>query len=110
MEDVLRESEGRFRSLIEQAADAIFVHDFDGRFLEVNQQACASLGYTRDELLSMSVREVDPDAVSRRDSRKFWPNLPSTFESRHRRKDGATFPVEVRLGPIEYGERRLYWE
>ena len=107
MEDVLRESEGRFRSLIEQAADAIFVHDFDGRFLEVNQQACASLGYTRDELLSKSVSEIDPDFVPTRDSREFWSNLPATFESRHRRKDGATFPVEVRLGHIEYGKAKV---
>jgi PAS domain S-box-containing protein len=107
MEDVLRESEDRFRSLIEQAADAIFVHDLDGRFLEVNQQACASLGYTRDELISMAVSDVDPDAVPRGDSRKFWPNLSVTFESRHRRKDGTTFPVEVRLGPIEYGKAKV---
>ncbi len=107
VEVALRESEDRFRSLIEQAADAIFVHDFGGKILEVNQQACASLGYTRKELLSMSVSDVDPDSIPRRDSRKFWRNLPATFESRLRRKDGATFPVEVRLGSIEYGNTRV---
>ena len=74
-EEDLRRSEERFRSLIDQAADAIFVHDFNGRFLEVNQQACNALGYTRDELLSMSVSDVDPDAVHRGDRSKFWPNL-----------------------------------
>ncbi len=107
VEDSLRRSDERFRSLIDQAADAIFVHDFDGRFLEVNRQACTSLGYTRDELLSMSVSDVDPDALARGDSSKFWPNLPATFEARHRRQDGAMFPVEIRLGAIEYGETRL---
>ena len=107
VEDSLRRNEERFRSLIDQAADAIFVHDFHGRFLEVNRQACTSLGYTPDELLSMSVSDVDPDAVPRGDSAKFWPNLPATFEARHRRKDGTTFPVEVRLAAIEYGETKV---
>jgi PAS domain S-box-containing protein len=107
MEDSLRRNEARFRGLIDQAADAIFVHDFDGRFVEVNRQACTSLGYTRDDLLSMSVSDVDPDGVPRGDSAKFWPNLPATFEARHRRKDGTTFPVEVRLAAIEYGETKV---
>ena len=106
-EEDLRRSEERFRSLIDQAADAIFVHDFNGRFLEVNQQACNALGYTRDELLSMSVSDVDPDAVHRGDRSKFWPNLPTTFEARNRRKDGEIFPVEIRLGPIDYGETKV---
>ncbi|AFM23561.1 PAS domain S-box protein [Desulfomonile tiedjei] len=103
----LRESEERFRSLIEQASDAIFVHDFHGRFLEVNQQACISSGYSRDELLSLSVGDLDPDMEKRGDSSRFWPNLPATFESTHRRKDGTTFPVEIRLGPIEYGNTKV---
>ena len=50
-----RRSESRLRSLIEHAADAYFVHDFEGRFLDVNRRACESLGYTREELLRMTV-------------------------------------------------------
>lgn len=107
VELALQESEERFRSLIDQAADAVFVHDFDGRILDVNQQGCAALGYTRDELLSMSVTDIDPDAAPRGDSDKFWPNLPATFEAKHKRKDGTTFPVEIRLGAIEYGTSKV---
>ncbi len=106
-EEASRRSEERFRRLIDQAADAIFVHDFKGKFLDVNQQAYTSLGYTRDELLSMTASDIDPDIVYRGDSAKFWSNLPATFEARHTRKDGTTFPVEIRLGPIEYGETRV---
>jgi len=106
-QEVSRRNEERFRSLIDQAADAIFVHDFNGRFVDVNQQACTSLGYTRDELLSMCVTFIDPDTVPRGDSAKFWSNLPATFEARHRRKDGAVFPVEIRLGPIDSGETKV---
>ena len=105
-EEALRESERRFRSLIDQAADGILVHDLDGKFLEVNQQASRSLGYTYRELLSMSVSDIDPDAKTRGDRTKLWVNLPLTMEARHRRRDGTIFPVEVRLGPIEYGKAR----
>ncbi|MFC1833843.1 PAS domain S-box protein [Thermodesulfobacteriota bacterium] len=106
-EEALLKSEQRFRNLIDQAADAIFVHDFEGRFLEVNRSACTALGYERDELLAMSVSDVDPDAMPRRDSESLWPNLPVAFEATHRRKDGSTLPVEVRLGPIEFAGTRV---
>lgn len=57
---MLRESEERFRSLFEQAADALFVHDLEGRFIDVNRQACEMLGYTREELLAINVFEIEP--------------------------------------------------
>jgi PAS domain S-box-containing protein len=106
-EEALRESEQRFRSLIEQASDALFVHDLEGKFLEVNQQASISLGYSVEELLSMSVSDIDPDIENRGDRVKYWENLPATFEARLRRKDGTAFLVEIRLGPIEYGEAKV---
>jgi two-component system cell cycle sensor histidine kinase/response regulator CckA len=107
----LQESEQRFRTLVEQAADAIFVHDLDGRFVEVNTRACESLGYTRDELLQLTVPDVDPDFTRDDHPRRYWDALPRgevvAFESRHRRKDGHIFPVEVRLGLIEMRGERL---
>ncbi|MDQ7784353.1 MAG: PAS domain S-box protein [Desulfomonilaceae bacterium] len=107
VEEVLRKSEERFRSLIDQAADAIFVHDLDGRFLEVNQQACTSLGYAREELLSMSVDDVDPEIASREERAGSWASLPVTLEGRLKRKDGTSFPVEVHLGPIVHGDTKV---
>ncbi len=55
----------------------------------------------------MSVSDVDPDAVTRRDQDVYWSNVPVTFESHHRRKDGSTFPVEVRLGTIDHAESKI---
>lgn len=109
-EEALRESEQRFRSLVEQAADAFLVVDFEGNITDVNQQACRNLGYTRDELLSLSVSDIQI-GVSLEHLKSLWQQLtpvhPITVEGIHRRKDGSTFPVEVRLGLFEFGDRPL---
>ncbi len=109
-EEALGRSEDRFRRLVEQAADAIFVHDLDGNFVDVNRQACESLGYTREELLSMSVADVEK-SYEQGSLQKLWEQItsgpPRTLEGIHRRKDGSTFPVEVRVGVFEAEERPL---
>gem|GEM_PF-547664 len=103
----LQESEERFRALVDQAQDAIFVHGPTGRFLLVNQRACEVLGYTREELLGMTVPDVDPDFQMRDDPTAIWGALPQTFETRHKKKDGSTFPVEVRLCRITYANQHV---
>ncbi|TXT37287.1 MAG: PAS/PAC and Chase sensor-containing diguanylate cyclase/phosphodiesterase [Planctomycetota bacterium] len=105
-DDALRESEKRFRVLIDQAADSMFVHDFDGKLLDVNRSACESLGYSRDELLTLSVADLEtgvPDKALREKWESLQSGTPFTVNGRHRRKDGTEFPVEVRVGLIEAG-------
>ncbi len=109
-EAALLRTENRFRRLVEQAADAMFVHDLEGRFVDVNRRACESLGYTREELLRMSVPDIEahytPGSLE-----KLWEAVssgpPRTFEGLHRCKDGTTFPVEVHLGMFEADGRPL---
>ncbi|HXK22054.1 MAG TPA: PAS domain S-box protein, partial [Myxococcota bacterium] len=60
-EDELRASETRFRTLVDHATDGIYLHGEDGVLIDVNRQACDSLGYTRDELIGMSAFDIDPD-------------------------------------------------
>jgi diguanylate cyclase (GGDEF)-like protein/PAS domain S-box-containing protein len=103
-EAALRESEAHFRALVEQASDSFYVHDFDGRFIDVNQRGCDCLGYTRNELLSMSLADIDVDLSIRKLKGLLGPIMagtPIALESRHRHKDGTVFPVEIRIGPIE---------
>ncbi|HEX5851318.1 MAG TPA: PAS domain S-box protein [Rubrobacter sp.] len=106
----LTRSEDRFKRLVEQAADAIFVHDLEGRLVDVNRQACVSLGYTREELLGMSVADVET-SFRAGSLGKLWKQIssgtPLTLEGAHRRKDGTTFPVEIRVGLFEADERPL---
>ena len=100
-------SEKRFRSLVDQAVDAFFLLDHDGRIVDVNQRACDSLGYTREELLSLTFRDIDGNDESAVTEEKPWAHLQLfvtvTNESMHRRKDGTTFPVEMRLGLVDIG-------
>ena len=100
----LRENEEKYRALIENAADAIFVHGMDARIHDVNQQACESLGYTREELLNMSIADLVPDFSVERFAEKagkIEPGEAIAMEDFQRRKDGTVYPTEVRLRVIE---------
>ncbi|MBI4913453.1 MAG: PAS domain S-box protein [Acidobacteria bacterium] len=108
-EERLRESESRFRTVVEQAGDGFELLDDQGRFLDANGATCRALGYSKEELLGMTILEVDPNQ-SAASFRETFDGLigqpPATFETVHRRKDGTTFPVEVTASVIEVGNRR----
>ena len=96
----------------EHAGDALFVHDEAGTLVEINAQACASLGCARDALIGRRLQEFEAnpeDAAAR--SRTIAERLDAvetvSFEAMHRRQDGSTFPVEVRVLSFEHGGRRL---
>jgi PAS domain S-box-containing protein len=90
-----------FRLLIDQSNDAIEVVDPETlRFIDVNGRACIDLGYSRDELLSKSIYDIDPNVEESAYAKVNEELRNSGFailESFHRRKDGSTFPVEVSI-------------
>lgn len=98
--EALRVSEERFRLLVEHAGDDFFLHDDKGRFLDVNERACQSTGYSREELLRMSVIDLSLD-FSQQEKEEIWnrvePGTAASLYSHHRRKDGTVFPVEIRI-------------
>ena len=103
-------SEQRFRTFVDHATDAFFLFDDRLVVVDVNRQACLSLGYTRDELVGMTPLDFDPDvtpALLEEFGRRLDTGEMLVFESRHRRKDGSVFPVEVRGRPFREGGRRL---
>jgi PAS domain S-box-containing protein len=109
-EEALRLSEARFRNFVEQASDGFFLYTRDGTVLDVNRRACEFLGYARGELIGMRVTGIDPE-VTPEQFDEFAEELASgseiTLDSLHRRRDGSTFPVEVRLSPFEADGRSL---
>jgi PAS domain S-box-containing protein len=88
-----------FRTLLEHSNDAIEVVDPETlRFLDANEKACSVLGYTREELLSLRIFDIDPSITEASiiRIREQWRKTGwMVLESVHRRKDGSTFPVEV---------------
>ncbi len=109
--DELQQSEQRFRRLVDNAGDAFFLHDVDGNIIDVSKRACDVLGYTREELLSMHVSDIDLKFAGELDPPRYWnrepDKYPLSFEGVHRRKDGSIFPVELRLAPIDASGQRL---
>jgi PAS domain S-box-containing protein len=106
----LRASEARFRTFVDHAMDAFFLLDDRLTVIDVNRQACDSLGYSREELVGMHPRDVDvglDEASIKRLNQRIIAGETLTFETRHRRKDGTSFPVEIRAGQFEPGGRQL---
>ncbi|MBV8381529.1 MAG: PAS domain S-box protein [Planctomycetaceae bacterium] len=94
----------QFPRLVDLAPDAVFLHGLDGRFVYVNEEACACLGYNRDELLSMHPWDFVVND-SREHILRLWqgmvPGVPVLAEGLFRCKGGTTFPAEVRLARFE---------
>ena len=91
---------------IARSADAVYWINPEGHFVYVNDQACQSLGRSRDELLGSTPWDIDPDFP-----REAWPSLWADLrtegrrqrESTHRRRDGTTFPVEISAVHVFHG-------
>jgi len=95
---------------VDRAADAVFWIGSDGRFAYVNQAACRALGYSREELAGMTVHDIDPDFPEHGWS-DHWNEVRRrksfTIESRHRHKNGRTFPVEIVINHLEFGDKEF---
>lgn len=110
VEEALRESEARFRTFVDHATDTFILHNEDGEVLDVNRNACESLGYSRDEMIGMTPSLFDLElnaATWLRIREQLNAGGVATLESRYRRKDGTVFPVEVRMREFWQGEQRM---
>ena len=108
-EEALRESETRFRTFVDHAADALFIYDFEqGTIVDVNRQACESLGYTRQELIGTTAIafHLDSERALMESVAQRAAAGEAVFDTHwHRRKDGTLFPVEVHTTHYRYGGR-----
>jgi two-component system, cell cycle sensor histidine kinase and response regulator CckA len=104
-EQALRESERRYRLLMEHASDGIVIFDRSGKTLTVNTRACEMLGYDREELLQLNARDLIAPAESAPEP-AFLDLAEGETEIRerlYRRKDGQVIPVEVSARALEDG-------
>jgi PAS domain S-box-containing protein len=108
----LRQGEEKYRNLFESATDAIFILDLEGNFIDVNSTAHTRLGYTKDEMLSMHIKELDPPEFAARVPERLAEiqnKGVAVFESAHIRKDGTVTPVEVNSRILDYEGRQVYF-
>ena len=105
-EEALRESEERYRQLIEVCQDAIYALDDEGIFTLTNPAGCTLLGYTEQELVGMSVANTylpEERSVVLERLQQLKIGSPLRFERVAVRKDGTIVPIEVCLSPMTHG-------
>jgi PAS domain S-box-containing protein len=95
-----KKNEEKYYSLIEQASDAIYVLDMEMKFIDVNASMCKMMGYSKEELLNMNVKDiVDPEELKTDPLGNALknPEKPVFRERTFMRKNGSTFPVELNV-------------
>jgi PAS domain S-box-containing protein len=105
-----REAEMKYSQILATTLSGFWISDPQGRLLEVNDALCRMLGYTREELLALSIADVEADEtpadvmnhIAALQQKQF-----DYFVSRHRRKDGSIIDVEVNSTWLEIGEGQL---
>jgi PAS domain S-box-containing protein len=101
----LSASEARYRRFVAKAGDSFYLHDAKGVIVDVNAHACDSLGYSFEELTQrgMKVRDIEESVrhIPEEERGRNWALIQRgatiQVEGVHRRKDGTTFPVDVRV-------------
>ena len=105
MERERRHTLMKFRTLFDNLSDPVFIHNLKGRFVEVNDAACARLGYTHGELLRMGPSDIDiagyAGAVDRR-VQQVLDHGETCFQAAHVTTDGEVIPVELSARLIDY--------
>ncbi|HQU73425.1 MAG TPA: PAS domain S-box protein [Calditrichia bacterium] len=110
-EAALKESEERYRVLLQSASDGLHILNTDGDLVEANQAFCSMLGYSYRELLGMNVAQWEANlegrAITQILRKHFAKKEQVVFETTHRRKDGSTIDVEVSGRPIDLAGQSL---
>ncbi len=112
-EEQLQESEKRYRTLFETAADCIYILDAEGerqgQIISANPAAAKMHGYTVEEMLSLNMADLDtPESASNIQARleRLLTGETVKEETAHRRKDGTVFPLEINARLLELGSHK----
>ncbi|MFH0871339.1 MAG: response regulator [bacterium] len=110
-EEALRESEARYRAVVEQSADGIHLVDAETRRIqEANSAFVQMLGYTAEEVQGLSIYDfvaANREEIDRRFQDILNEKVPFSYECQYRRKDGSLVEVWVSANLIFYGEKKV---
>ncbi|MDE3145162.1 MAG: PAS domain S-box protein, partial [Bacteroidota bacterium] len=106
-----RKAQDEYRTILATAIDGYYVVDMEGNLLDVNESYCKMIGYNRDELLAMNVKDLD--AVETEDIIKdkiqyIMDTGPLSFETKHKRKDGKIVDIETNCNFLKDEKKRLF--
>lgn len=105
VENALRESEEKYRALINGMNDTVWVIDKNARILDANDTAIKMLGYSREELLTMQIPDIDASLAPEQIQQmldKMTADQQQRFETCHKAKDGREIPVEISSSLVSY--------
>jgi PAS domain S-box-containing protein len=106
-----KRAEEEYRTILRTTMDGFWITDIQGRFLDVNDAYCQLIGYSRDELLTKRISDVE--AVERSEEtaqhiQRIMKTGGTRFETRHSCKDGRIIDIEVSVNYAKIGGERLY--
>ncbi len=111
-EEALRESEARYRTLFENANDAIFLETADEQIIAVNRKACELSGYSREELLKMKTRDLKPPEEKDRPKHEIYTHPEKSFQQPEERvllrRDGVRVFTEFSITSLKVGGETLF--
>ncbi|HSR03707.1 MAG TPA: PAS domain S-box protein, partial [Proteiniclasticum sp.] len=105
-----KEREIYLRTVLETTRDGYYALDDDFNIIDVNEAYCGMCGYTKEELIGMSILEhtiIDDIRSAKERAERIYRNGFELFESKHKRKDDTIFNVEISVSTIEGKERKL---
>ncbi|MFX0133538.1 MAG: PAS domain S-box protein, partial [Candidatus Hodarchaeota archaeon] len=102
------QNEAKYSKVFQYLNDAIFIYDLEGHFLDVNDTACERLGYTKEELLQLTSKDIDTPEYSMKVSsriKELQKKGRFILETAHVTKDGRVIPIELSSSVIEFEDK-----
>jgi PAS domain S-box-containing protein len=104
----LQLSEEKYKTLVEQSTEMLYLHDLKGNIVDVNATACKEMGYTREELISSNVLDLHPFETNSQYFIDIWEKWTKNeiieFSTEHITKKGDIIEVEIRARKINFGD------
>ncbi len=106
-----KKAEEEIRTILKTTIDGFYLVDMNGRILDTNDSYCSMIGYSRDELLNMSIKDVevqDTEDVIKEKIREIKQKGFYRFESKHKRKDGKIIDIESSVNYLKTGNEKIF--